>query len=85
MQRRGAMPAQSESASTSPGAAAGPGWETLPGLGDEAVADVDPAELREFLAGDILDVQADPIFKERLRQKLWRLVRTRYGDAAEDD
>jgi len=32
-------------------------------------------ELREFLEGDGLDVRADPEFKERLRQKLWELVR----------
>jgi hypothetical protein len=69
--RRGAAPA-----------GAGDRW-TLPGADDEA--DIDPAELREFLAADLLDVQADPVFKERLRQKLWRLVRVRYGDGADED
>lgn len=33
-------------------------------------------ELREFLEGDLLDVRADPEFKERLRRKLWELVRS---------
>ena len=36
-------------------------------------------ELREFLEADLLDVQADPGFKERLRQKLWALVSERAG------
>jgi hypothetical protein len=54
----------------------------LPGAEDED--DIDPAELREFLAADLLDVEADPVFKERLRQKLWRLVRARYGDGSDE-
>jgi hypothetical protein len=37
-------------------------------------------ELQEFLEGDILDVRADPAFKERLRRKLWEIVRGRMGD-----
>ena len=31
-------------------------------------------ELREFLEGDFLDVRADPEFKERLRERLWRML-----------
>ena len=34
-------------------------------------------ELREFLEGDVLDVRADPEFKERLRRMLWDMVRAR--------
>ena len=34
-------------------------------------------ELREFLQGDLLDVRADPEFKERLRRRLWELVLSR--------
>ena len=41
--------------------------------------DFDPDELREFLAADLMDVVAAPGFKEQLRRKLWRFVRTRYG------
>lgn len=37
-------------------------------------------ELQEFLEGDNLDVKADPAFKERLRRKLWEIVRSRMGD-----
>ncbi len=34
-------------------------------------------ELREFLEGDLLEGQADPEFKERLRQQLWEMLRAR--------
>lgn len=46
---------------------------------DELDLDFDPDELRDFLEADVLDVPADPAFKERLRRKLWDLVRERYG------
>jgi hypothetical protein len=42
-------------------------------------------ELREFLEGDSLDVQADPEFKERLRRKLWEMVRSRTARRSSDD
>lgn len=60
------------------------GWESVSGI-DDLDLDFDPAELREFLAADLLEVQADPVFKERLRQKLWRFVRARYGADVERD
>lgn len=41
--------------------------------------DVSAEELREFLEADRLDVEADPLFRERLRRKLWALVRERFG------
>jgi len=44
---------------------------------DQAGTEVTMEELREFLEGDLLDVPADPEFKERLRQKLWEIVRAR--------
>lgn len=44
---------------------------------DEAVIELSLDELREFLEADLLDVQADPEFKERLRQRLWALVSAR--------
>ena len=34
-------------------------------------------DLRDFLAADILDVDADPAFKEKLRKELWELVQRR--------
>ncbi len=53
-------------------------------LTDEAFADadmteVDAEELQDFLAADGLEVTADPVFKERLREKLWRVVSEHYG------
>lgn len=43
-------------------------------------------ELREFLDADTAGELADPEFKERLRQKLWEMVRRRaQGLPREDD
>ena len=44
---------------------------------------IDPEELRDFLSADGQDVGADPVFKERLRETLWKLVEDRYG--SDDD
>jgi hypothetical protein len=44
---------------------------------DEVAVDFTPEELQEFLDADELEVRADPVFKERLREKLWSMVRTR--------
>jgi len=46
---------------------------------DDRFSDVTLDELREFLEADMMDVQADPNFKERLRKKLWELVRAQAG------
>ncbi len=40
---------------------------------------VTPEELDDFLAADAMEVRADPIFKEELRQKLWTMVSEQYG------
>jgi len=40
-------------------------------------------ELREFLEADLVEVRADPEFKERLRRRLWDLVRDRSGPGGE--
>jgi hypothetical protein len=37
--------------------------------------EVDPEELRDFMSADLIDIQADPTFKERLRSRLWKIVR----------
>jgi hypothetical protein len=42
-------------------------------------------ELREFLEGDLLDVHADPEFKERLRRMLWDMVRARRPQPRQDE
>ena len=52
------------------------------GAMDDAVAmdalEVSVEELSEFLEADLVPVDANPEFKERLRQKLWSLVSSRY-------
>ena len=59
-----------------------PGGEALGGKpGDDPMGD-GPAEatleeLEEFLEADRAPVQADPHFKERLRERLWEIVRQR--------
>lgn len=46
---------------------------------DEAIdgTEYSPEELREFLSADLADVHADPRFKERLRVRLWDLLKSR--------
>ena len=46
---------------------------------DDSLMDFSLDELREFLEADLVDVRADPEFKERLRRRLWDLVRDRSG------
>lgn len=41
---------------------------------EEAAAEITAEELREFLEADLYPIQADPAFKEELREKLWDLV-----------
>lgn len=51
---------------------------------DHGTGEFTSDELREFLEADGLDVGADPAFKERLRRRLWRLVRERLGLVPDD-
>jgi hypothetical protein len=44
---------------------------------DDGFMDFTMDELREFLEADLIDVRADPEFKERLRRRLWDLVLAR--------
>jgi hypothetical protein len=44
---------------------------------DDGLMNFTMDELREFLEADLIDVRADPEFKERLRRKLWDLVLAR--------
>jgi len=44
---------------------------------DDSLTDFTLDELREFLEADLVEVRADPEFKERLRRRLWDLVRDR--------
>lgn len=47
----------------------GTGWDLDPSEG------FDPSEFADFLAADDSSMPADPAFKERLRQRLWGMVR----------
>ena len=63
--------------------------ESLPQRGsklpNEIAAEFSTEELMEFLEGDLYPTQADPVFKERLREDLKKLVRSRYGTPNVDD
>jgi hypothetical protein len=52
-------------------------WEVA--LPDETTIEVTAEELRDFLAADLVDDVADPVFKESLRERLWESLRLRYG------
>jgi hypothetical protein len=43
----------------------------------EASQEVTLQELEEFLEADRVEMRANPQFKERLREKLWEIVRQR--------
>ena len=46
---------------------------------DDGLMEFSLEELREFLEADMLDVRADPEFKEQLRRRLWELVQAKVG------
>jgi len=62
-----------------------PGWVKAspdsPGIDGMAI---DPEELKEFAAPPEEGAQADPVFKERLRETLWEIVDERYGTSADE-
>ncbi len=54
-------------------------------LSNETTLDFTMDELREFLEADMLDVQADPEFKERLRRMLWEMVQEQSKDESDGE
>jgi len=54
-------------------------------VADQIPADFTSEELREFLEADGLAVEADPAFKERLRRKLWEMVKQRTGPSEDEE
>ena len=42
---------------------------------DDFMTEFTVEELREFLQGDIPNVSVDPTFRERLKRRLWELVK----------
>jgi hypothetical protein len=57
-----------------------PSQKPMQEVNEEMNAEFSDEELQEFLEGDKLEVTADPAFKERLRRKLWEIVRSRMGN-----
>jgi hypothetical protein len=43
-------------------------------LAEEGTPEFSAEELQEFLGADRYPIEADPEFKEKLREELWRLV-----------
>ena len=41
---------------------------------DETEKDISIEELQDFMSADLFEVQADPTFKNRLREMLWELI-----------
>jgi hypothetical protein len=56
------------------GAVSGYGVKREDAAMDDSLMDFTLDEIREFLEADLVDVRADPEFKERLRRRLWDLV-----------
>ena len=52
---------------------------------EDVLTDFSIDELREFLEADLLDVDVDPEFKERLRRQLWDLVQEQARGPRGDD
>lgn len=50
---------------------------------EELASEFSTEELQEFLEADRLPVRADPVFKEELRERLWRLVQERARERGE--
>ena len=50
----------------------------LRAVSNEETIDFSLDELRDFLAADPFEPKADPEFKERLREKLWDLVQSKF-------
>ena len=87
--RAGGLPRAGKSARSSVSDRRALGWEKSPldARSDDADVEgmvIDPEELRDFLSADGQDVGADPVFKERLRETLWKLVEDRYGSGDDD-
>ena len=52
---------------------------------EEIAAEFTTEELQEFLEADRHPVKADPVFKEQLRERLWKMLEERRTDGVEED
>ena len=51
---------------------------------EEIAAEFTTEELQEFLEADRHPIEADPLFKEQLREKIWRLLQRSIQGASDD-
>ena len=51
---------------------------------EEIAAEFTTEELQEFLEADRLPIEADPLFKEELREKLWKLLQRNVRRPSDD-
>jgi len=52
---------------------------------EEIAAEFTTEELQEFLEADQHPIEADPLFKEQLREKIWRLLQRSIQGSSEDN
>ena len=62
-----------------------PATHLVPELPDFDPDDIDPEELRDFMSADWVEVEADPGFRERLRSRLWKMLRASHADDDVDE
>jgi len=51
---------------------------------EEIASEFTTEELQEFLEADQYPIEADPLFKEELREKLWKLLQSRVRSESDD-
>jgi hypothetical protein len=62
-----------------------PGGSQERGVIEEISAEFTTEELLEFLEADQYPVEADPLFKEQLREKIWTLLQRRIQATPDDN
>ena len=79
--RRASLGANAGDAARGASGESSPSVPELPGFDPD---DIDPDELRDFMAADWVEVKADPGFRERLREKLWKQIRSSLPESDDD-
>jgi hypothetical protein len=51
---------------------------------EEIASEFTTEELQEFLEADRYPIEADPLFKEQLREKLWKLLQRSIQSESDD-
>lgn len=60
------------------------GWQRREVI-EEIAAEFTTEELQEFLEADQYPIDADPVFKEQLRETLWKLLVRNLPSTSDDD